>query len=643
VGTSGRSLRPAVLCGAVLSGFALMAASLTSVPAQAQWVVSAAAPASGPTAYAVIGSLATPTGQAREIAMVNADDANLSDDTIYVAAGTDVLVFRPGASTGSVGAGLGINAGHINALAASDAGVYVAFFDTGDDLWRYSTSAFGPSTPISFTSLPDGPSSIAIGGAGTATVDDDSVYLTYYNSSTSVFSYTSSLAQGPSVAITLANPQPGDITVGGGSTASTLDDTVYVVGNGYGSGTVVQFPPDLSDQSSLRPGFGVATAATYDDSLILGPGMAPMRAVNRANWDDSVAMGADGGFIAVSRSGMVASYNFYTSVLAFVPVGSSAVDDTIGFGLSLYSARDVEFAADGVAYATASSDSVAVIDKITAASANVSSAAVGSTVEVALTLQSGRAMDDSTVSAVWVGDDSVPVTRVAGQNAVSFVVPSGSGSVPLVAELRGGNAISAGNLTIGAAPSPSTPEPPVTASAPRDVVAVAGDESALVSWAAPATAGSYAISKYRVTSSPGGRTCLAASPSTSCGVSGLTNGTSYTMTVSALTGAGWSSPSEPSNAVTPEAAPRPSLVITGSREGKRIEVSGQTTGFGMGGTLRPWTRFLGQSTYSEGTATILVSMDGTFDWSRRTGKRLSVYVQTPDGSVRSNVVTIPAR
>ena len=67
--------------------------------------------------------------------------------------------------------------------------------------------------------------------------------------------------------------------------------------------------------------------------------------------------------------------------------------------------------------------------------------------------------------------------------------------------------------------------------------------------------------------------------------------------------------------MTPEAAPRPSVVITGSREGKRIEVSGQTTGFGMGGTLRPWTRFPGQSAYSEGAATILVSMDGTFEWN----------------------------
>ena len=85
------------------------------------------------------------------------------------------------------------------------------------------------------------------------------------------------------------------------------------------------------------------------------------------------------------------------------------------------------------------------------------------------------------------------------------------------------------------------------------------------------------------------------------------------------------------------------MVITGSRDGKRIEVSGRTTGFGMGGMLRPWTRFPGQSTYSEGAATIFVSEDGTFEWGRKTGKRVSVYVQTPDGSLRSNTVTIGSR
>ncbi|MGA0060458.1 MAG: fibronectin type III domain-containing protein [Planctomycetota bacterium] len=206
--------------------------------------------------------------------------------------------------------------------------------------------------------------------------------------------------------------------------------------------------------------------------------------------------------------------------------------------------------------------------------------------------------------------------------------------------LNGGNSASAGTFTYATLPPPA---PPTPSDPPGAVAAVAGDASASVSWTAPSTSGSFAVSTYQVTASPGGRTCLVAAPSFSCEVSRLTNGVTYTFTVRALTGAGWSPSSVPSNAVTPEAKSQPSVVITGVREGKRIKIFGQVTGFGMGGMLRPWIRFAGQSVYSEGAATILVDDEGTFEWRRKTRKRVSVYVQTPDASVRSNVVAIPAR
>jgi hypothetical protein len=84
-------------------------------------------------------------------------------------------------------------------------------------------------------------------------------------------------------------------------------------------------------------------------------------------------------------------------------------------------------------------------------------------------------------------------------------------------------------------------------------------------------------------------------------------------------------------------------VITGSRDGGRIQIGGTTTGFGTGGELLPWVRLAGQGAYSAGSRTILVGMDGTFEWSRRSAKRASVYVATPTGDVRSNSVTIAAR
>ena len=148
------------------------------------------------------------------------------------------------------------------------------------------------------------------------------------------------------------------------------------------------------------------------------------------------------------------------------------------------------------------------------------------------------------------------------------------------------------------------------------------------------------MSHYLATSSPGGRTCLVSAPALACDVMGLTNGTPYTFTVEALTGAGWSVASDPSNAVVPRPQAKPSIVITGSRDGQRIQVAGSTTGFGMGAILNPWVRLAGKSAYSQGSAQVLVSMDGTFEWGRTTGKTASVYMQTPDGSVRSNTVRI---
>ncbi|MEL4392809.1 Ig-like domain-containing protein [Shewanella algae] len=91
----------------------------------------------------------------------------------------------------------------------------------------------------------------------------------------------------------------------------------------------------------------------------------------------------------------------------------------------------------------------------------------------------------------------------------------------------------------------------VVPGAPTSVNAVASDASATVSFSAPASTGGAAISSYTVTSSPGGLTTSGAgSPLT---VSGLSNGTDYSFTVSASNTAGTGPASSPSNTVTPKA------------------------------------------------------------------------------------------
>ena len=109
-------------------------------------------------------------------------------------------------------------------------------------------------------------------------------------------------------------------------------------------------------------------------------------------------------------------------------------------------------------------------------------------------------------------------------------------------------------LAPAAQPDPSPPAP-VPAGPPTSVGAVGANASAVVSWSAPTSSGSFPVSTYMVTSSPGGKTCLTAD--LSCVVSGLTNGTSYTFTVKALSGAGWGPESAASNPVVPSGGPTP--------------------------------------------------------------------------------------
>jgi hypothetical protein len=101
---------------------------------------------------------------------------------------------------------------------------------------------------------------------------------------------------------------------------------------------------------------------------------------------------------------------------------------------------------------------------------------------------------------------------------------------------------------------------PVTApGAPSGVSAAAGNESATVTWTAPVN-GNSPITSYTVTPYVGSTaqtpvTVTGSPPGTSAVVKGLTNGTSYTFTVSATNGVATSPASAESNEVTPLTEP----------------------------------------------------------------------------------------
>ena len=90
--------------------------------------------------------------------------------------------------------------------------------------------------------------------------------------------------------------------------------------------------------------------------------------------------------------------------------------------------------------------------------------------------------------------------------------------------------------------------------APTGVGATAGNGSATVSWTAPSDEGS-AITGYTVSDGTGDTCATPDGMTTSCTVTGLTNGSSYSFTVTATNADGTGAASAPSNSVTPSAVP----------------------------------------------------------------------------------------
>ena len=136
------------------------------------------------------------------------------------------------------------------------------------------------------------------------------------------------------------------------------------------------------------------------------------------------------------------------------------------------------------------------------------------------------------------------------QSRVVFAVTAGTTYAIAIDGYGGQSGATRLNWTFEQALPPSAPD------APTGVSATAGNRRIAVSWLAPASDGRSAITGYTATAAPGGQKCQT-SGSRSCTITGLTNGTSYTVTVTATNAIGTSPASAPSSAVVPRASVRP--------------------------------------------------------------------------------------
>ena len=181
---------------------------------------------------------------------------------------------------------------------------------------------------------------------------------------------------------------------------------------------------------------------------------------------------------------------------------------------------------------------------------------------------------------------------------------------------------------------------------PTGVAAVAGDATAAISWTAPVFLNNGSITGYTASAAPSGASC-STTGATACTITGLTDGTAYTITVTvtASTGTAPSAPvtvepvgflsiSASSSATLPAAAPGTTasaqlgtVTVTDNRALGSASWTATVTGTAFStGSAAPQTIPLTQVTYWSGPATA-ISGSGTF---------------TPGQPAAANAVTLTA-
>ena len=225
------------------------------------------------------------------------------------------------------------------------------------------------------------------------------------------------------------------------------------------------------------------------------------------------------------------------------------------------------------------------------------------------TLPAGLALDPA--SGVISG------TPTVASPATQYTVTATDGSVAVTADV-------AITITNNVVPPRPVPRPPAAPGTPQGV---AGDGSITVTWTAPATSGSSLVRSYQATANPGSASCTAPAPATSCTITGLTNGQPYTVTVTATSDSGTSPPSQPSTPITPVGPPTPTptfITVTGQRAGKYAVARGTASPEMHGQYVTPWIRFPGSRNFAPGYPRV-VAADGSFEWQRKTSRRVLIY------------------
>ena len=190
---------------------------------------------------------------------------------------------------------------------------------------------------------------------------------------------------------------------------------------------------------------------------------------------------------------------------------------------------------------------------------------------------------DASATVSWTGPSSDGGSPVTGYTVVATdsttpanggQTASGFASPITVTGLTDGDSYTftvqaTSTVGAGAISVPSIPVTPVTVpGAPTLVTVTPANASATVTWTAPSSDGGSPVTGYTVvatdTTTPanGGQACAWTTGPLTCTVTGLTNGDTYTFSMSATNAAGAGAPSVPSSPVIPVTVPGAPTLVT---------------------------------------------------------------------------------